>query len=104
MSKTAPVPTLVTYVPKKGKEDEFEQLVRKHWPALEKLGLVTPEKAKLWRGHDKRADKTTFVELFTWKDGESSGIAHQTPEVMAIWEPMGPIMESMQIVQLTPLT
>jgi hypothetical protein len=35
--------------------------------------------------------------MFTWKDGSGSDVAHQSPEVMAIWEPMTPILENMQI-------
>ena len=39
----APVMNIVTYVPKKGKEAELLALVKKHEPALRKVGLVTSE-------------------------------------------------------------
>lgn len=94
---------LVSYYPKKGKEREFLPLLEKHWPALDRLGLVTKTKPQLWRATDIRANRTYFVEQFQWKDGEASGVAHQSPEVMAIWEPMGPILESMQLSEVEPL-
>src|SRR4051812_45224569 len=100
MAKSAPVLTLVTYQPKKGKEAELLALVRKHWPTLQKVGLVTPEPARIWRATDKLKGTVSFVELFSWRDGEASGVAHQTPEVMAVWEPMGAVMEEMSIEQL----
>jgi len=40
--------------------------------------------------------------MFQWKDEKASEIAHQTPEVMAIWEPMGPILENLQLTQIEP--
>jgi hypothetical protein len=44
MSK--PVPTLVIYTPKPGKEAELLPLVEKHWPVLNQIGLSTSEPAK----------------------------------------------------------
>src|SRR5690349_4154867 len=84
----APVRNIVTYVPKPGKEEELLALVKKHEPALRKVGLVTDEPFKLWKAFDIRKRRVQFVEHFSWKDGHSSDVAHQTPEVMAVWEPM----------------
>ena len=39
MAKGKPVLTHVTYMPKKGKEKELMELVKKHWPVLVKAGL-----------------------------------------------------------------
>ncbi len=103
MPSSAPVPTLVIYRAKKGKADELLALVKKHAPALRGVGLITDEPVRTWRAHDKRADATCFVEMFAWRDGEASGLAHQTPEVMAVWEPMGPVLETMSILELEPL-
>src|SRR5262245_24506208 len=105
MSK--PVPTLVIYRPKPGKENELQALVEKHWPVLDKLGLVTSDKAQIWKARDKRRDggpeAPYFIELMSWKDEKSSDIAHQTPEVMAVWEPMGGVLEDLKIVKLEPI-
>ena len=102
MAKSKPVTMLVSYFPKAGKEKELLALVEKHWPTLDRLGLVTKTAARVWRATDIRAKKSYFVEMFEWKDEKSSGIAHQTPEVMAIWEPMGPILENLQLTQIEP--
>lgn len=98
-----PVTNMVTYVPKKGKEAELLALVKKHEPALRKIGLVTSEPFRLWKAFDIRKQRTSFVEYFQWKDGHSSDVAHQTPEVMAVWEPMGPVLEELTICEVEPL-
>lgn len=98
----APVATMVTYVPKKGKEAELLALVKKHEPALRKVGLVTGEPFKVWRASDIRKERVAFVEYFEWKDGRASDVAHETPEVMAVWEPMGPVLEELTICEVEP--
>jgi quinol monooxygenase YgiN len=103
MSKSKPVDTLVIYRAKKGKADELQTLVQKHWPTLHRIGLATAEPAKLWKATDKRSGEVSFIEIFQWRDEAASGIAHQTPEVMAIWEPMGPILEDLKINQIEPV-
>jgi hypothetical protein len=99
----APVETIVTYVPKKGKEAELLELVKKHEPALRKVGLVTSEPFRVWKAFDIRKQRVQYIEHFAWKDGSSSDVAHQTPEVMAVWEPMGPVLEEMTICEVEPL-
>ena len=95
-----PVKTHVTYRPKPGKEEELFALVRKHWPALEGTGLVTSEKAVVYRATNKRTGERYFIEIFSWRDEQASQTAHQTPEVMAVWEPMGPILAGMEIAAI----
>jgi glycerol kinase len=97
---STPVKTLVTYHPKEGKENELLELVRKHWPALSGTGLVTDEQAVVYRAWDKRSGKPHFVEIFSWRDERASSLAHQTPEVMAVWEPMGLVMDSMTLSKI----
>ena len=103
MPKSDPVPTLVIYTPKKGKDKELEGVVEKHWPTLNRLGLVTKEPAKIWRATDKRTGEVYFVEMFSWKDAEAPEIAHQTPDVMATWETMGAFMEDLKLAAIEPL-
>lgn len=98
----APVTNMVTYVPKAGKEAELLALVKKHEQALRKVGLVTGEPFKVWRAFDIRKQRVAFMEQFQWKDGTSSDTAHQTPEVMAVWEPMGPVLEELTICEVEP--
>ena len=102
MSDTNPVSVLVIYRPKEGTEAQFLPILERHWPALDRLGLVTDEPARFWRATGKNG-RTSFVEMFSWKDESSSDVAHQTPEVMAIWEPMGAILEDLQILHVEPL-
>jgi hypothetical protein len=103
MMTPAPVSTLVTYYPKAGRDAELLALLKQHWPVLNRLGLATPRPAKLWRGTDKRTGKTFLVELFEWRDAAASDVAHQTPDVMAVWETMGPLLDDMQITRLEPI-
>jgi hypothetical protein len=102
MNDTTQVPTLVIYRPKEGTEAQFLALLEKHWPALDRAGLVTKDRPKIWRATGKDG-KTSFVEIFSWKDQSASDVAHQTPEVMAVWEPMGAILEGMQINRIEPV-
>lgn len=85
--------------PGRGKRDN---LVKKHWPALRAAGLATGEPATIYRA-DKRSARLYFVEIFSWKDGQASVIAHQTPEVRAIWGPMEPLLESMELAIIEPV-
>jgi quinol monooxygenase YgiN len=100
MTTGKPVKTHVTYRPKPGSEAALFAMVKKHWPAISSTGLVTSEKAVVYRAVNKRSGKEYYIEIFTWRDEEASTIAHQTPEVMAVWEPMGPLLESMEIAAI----
>jgi quinol monooxygenase YgiN len=93
MPKDKPVTVLCTYRPKPGKEKELFDLVKKHWPALHKAGLATNEPAQIYRATEKSSGKVYFVEIYSWKDEKSPQVAHESPEVMKIWEPMGPIID-----------
>jgi quinol monooxygenase YgiN len=101
MSQDKPHTVICRYHVRPGKEDEMIELLKRHWHALHDAGLTTDDKPMIFRAmpsgkpgeaHD---EPNTFVEIFAWKDGNASAIAHQSPEVMAIWEPMGAICEDM---------
>ena len=98
-----PITMLVSYTPKTGKEDEFLALLEQHWPTLEHLGLVTEMRPRIWRTKDIRTNQIHFVEIFQWKNGEASNVAHQSPEVMAIWEPMEPLLDKMVLSEAAEL-
>jgi hypothetical protein len=99
----APVTNIVTYVPKAGKEVELLELVKRHEPALRKAGLCTKEPFRVWKAFDIRKQRTSYIEWFQWKDGNASDFAHQTPEVMAVWEPMGPVLDDLVICEVEEL-
>ena len=99
---------ICTYQVRAEKEDEFRELLSRHWPTLDGLGLVRGDGARVFRGeHD--GGSPFYVEIFEWKDAEAPGVAHRTPEVMAIWEPMGALVEerdgrpSMEFPHVEPL-
>ena len=94
------VTTLVWYYPKSGRVEELIRLVAGHWPTLRRLGLATEQPAQVWRAQDKRTGEPFIVELFAWCSSEASEVAHQTPEVMAVWETMGPLIETMKLARL----
>ena len=96
---------LVMYRVKPGKEEAFLPLLRKHWPALRAIGLATDKPALAYRGESKRnhGPGSVYVETFEWKNAEAPQVAHQTPEVMAVWEPMGPLLDGMDLIALTPV-
>jgi quinol monooxygenase YgiN len=100
---TKTITMLCTYRPKKGKEKELFALVKKHWRTLRSVGLATKEPATLYRATDKQSAGVYFVEIFSWRDEQASAIAHQTPEVMAIWEPMMPLLASMELAIIEPV-
>ena len=97
-----PLLNLCIYKVKPGKEPEMEALLAKHWPALRSAGLATNDPPVIYRGlpatdpKDRHARPSTFYELFSWTSAKGPELAHQMPEVMAVWEPMGAICESME--------
>ncbi len=97
-----PVDVLCIYRVKKGKEAEFRKLLEKHGPALKAAGLSSGQAPTIWKAESGRKPGTIFVELMQWKDEKSSAAAHQMPEVMAVWEPMGELTDGMEFLDLQP--
>jgi hypothetical protein len=97
-----PVHRLVIYRPKPGSLAALEAIVAQHGPVLRKIGLITDAPVQLYRGSDLRKpdDGPFLVEQFVWRDGQAANVAHQTPEVMAVWETMGPHLADMTLITL----
>ncbi len=89
--------THVAYRPKKGKEQELFELVKKHGPALHSTGLIVGGMPQVYKARNIRTGEQFFVEIFSWRDEKAAEIAHQTPEIMAVWGPMTPILEGLEI-------
>ena len=100
-----PVHRLVIYRPKAGSLTALEALVKQHGPVLRRTGLLTDDPVRVYRASDLRAPEAGafLVEEFVWRDGAASDIAHQTPEVMAVWETMGPHLDDMTLITLDPI-
>src|ERR1700735_2550618 len=79
---------ICTYRVRPDAEDEFLGLLRRHWAALHELGFVTDERSQVLRD----IEEPTYVEIFTWVEGGFER-AHEHPDVLAIWEPMEPLLE-----------
>ena len=92
MAKANDSIVVCTYRVKAGREQEFVALLKRHWPTLMKLGLVQDQPRMALKGRD--TDSTScFVEVFAWKEGGFQ-LAHQHPEVLALWEPMEQMCEA----------
>jgi hypothetical protein len=97
--QSGPVDVLCIYRVKSGMEAAFKKILAKHGPALKKAGLSSAKAPVIWQSMT-RDRKTVFVEMMQWKDGGSAAAAHQMPEVMAVWEPMGNMTEGMEFLDL----
>ena len=84
---------LCTYRVKEHHDQEFLRLLSNHYPTLRRLGLVMDEPSLLFRGTDE-SGKSFFVEVLHWKSRDGHKVAEQMPEVLAIWEKMGQLVES----------
>jgi hypothetical protein len=80
---------ICTYRVRPGAEAEFEGLLGRHWRTLHELGFVTDEEALVFRSREGAPD---YAEIFTWVEGGFAR-AHEHPDVLAIWEPMEPLLE-----------
>jgi hypothetical protein len=78
---------ICTYRVRRGREAEFEALLARHWPTLRGLALVTATAPQHFRGSEAGGEPL-FVEIFAWADAQAASLAHEHPEVMAIWEAM----------------
>jgi hypothetical protein len=83
---------MCTYRVKEGKEDEFLALLGRHWPTLRRNELVTATPSVVYRGSDAPG-KTFFVEFLEWANERAPEVAHHSPGVLAVWEPMGMLVE-----------
>jgi hypothetical protein len=105
MSK--PVHRLVTYRPKAGAADKLLAILKQHGPALRKSGLISDLPVRVWRATDLRRDGEApapyFIESFEWRDEQAASNAHELPEIMAVWETMGPHLEGMTLTTLEPV-
>jgi hypothetical protein len=88
-----PATVICHYRVARGNEARFEELLRKHWPTLHGLGLVTDDPPQQFKGNEQDNGEPIYFEIFNWHDGAAAR-AHEHPAVMAIWEPMDQLCES----------
>ena len=87
------ITSLCIYRVKPGAEPSFRELLAKHWPALRRVGLAADVASTVYEGTEGE-NQPLFVELLHWQDAEGPNHAHELPEVMAVWEPMGQLCET----------
>lgn len=88
---SGPVPVLCLYRVRRGEERAFEALLAKHWDTLREQDLAADTPPQYFRRDEDEGP--LYVELFEWKDAEAPATAHELPAVMAVWEPMGALVE-----------
>lgn len=104
-----PVTVICRYEVKPGHGEAMEALLRKHWRTLHEIGLVTDTPARIFRGLPSATPggahgaERSYVEIFEWASAKAPQIAHETPAVMAVWEPMGALCEHMDFPHYEPL-
>ena len=97
---------LVMYRPKPGSEQQLLDLCKAHAPALHASGLLADEPVVLYRANDLRRHGEPapyLIETFEWKSPDAGEAAHQSPEIMAVWEPMTKHLEDLTIIMLEPI-
>jgi hypothetical protein len=90
---TEPISSVARYRVKAGHEDEFIEIVDKHWTTLRDLDLVTDREPEVYVGLERDGSGPLLVEIFDWADEDASRRAHTHPLVSGIWEAMGPLCE-----------
>jgi hypothetical protein len=87
------ITSLCIYRVKAGSERAFRGLLAKHWPTLKRVGLGADAPSTVYEGKEEKG-QPIFFELLNWRDAEGPNKAHELPEVMAVWEPMGKLCEA----------
>jgi hypothetical protein len=76
---------IVTYVVKKGREKEFQRILRRHWKVLRSENLTTNQLPFLLKDPES---PMVYKEIFEWKSNTSFQKAHESKKVQAIWRQM----------------
>jgi hypothetical protein len=98
---------LVIYRAKPGSEQKLLDLCKGHAPALRASGLLADEPVQLYRATDLQRHGETqpyLIETFEWKTPDAGEAAHQSPEIMSVWEPMGNHLAELTIIMLEPIS
>ena len=84
---SSPETVICTFRVKADAEALFAELLRKHWPTLRALELVTDTPEQVFRSVE--ADRPpVIVSVFEWVDAEAAERAHEHPDIADIWEAM----------------
>ncbi len=73
--------SVASFRPKPGKEEELRQVIADRLPLLRRLGFATDREAILMRSRDG-----VLIQVSEWSSDEAIAKAHETPEVLAMWD------------------
>jgi len=83
----------VTYHVQDGKLEDFLAVLKQHYPACRKLGLVLAQPHLILSGKEEGA-KPIVIEILTWKDGDApDSVPEHHPEVKKIWDQLNALVE-----------
>lgn len=72
---------IAAFKPKPGMEDELKQVIAGRLPLLRRLGLAT-DRVNI----TMRSANGTILDVSEWVDDAAIKRAHETPEVLELWE------------------
>src|SRR5687768_13488477 len=81
---------IVTYVVKKGKQQEFEKVLKKHWKVLRSENLTTEQLPFILKDPE---NPSVYKEIFEWKSRSSFQKAHGSEKVQKIWNKLMTLTE-----------
>jgi hypothetical protein len=87
------ITSLCIYRVRKGSEKPFRDLLARHWPTLRRVGLGADIPSVVYQGTEEDGGPV-FFEVLNWKEAAGPDMAHEIPDVMAVWEPMGKLCEA----------
>lgn len=64
-----------------GKEDQLLQVLEERMPLMRRLGLATERQRVTMRSRDG-----TIIDVSEWTSAEAICKAHETPEVLELWQ------------------
>jgi hypothetical protein len=83
----------VTYHVPEGKLDEFLAVLKQHFPACRKDGLVHAEPHLILSGKED-GGKPVVIEILTWNDGDApDSVPEHHPAVKKIWDGLNNLTE-----------
>jgi hypothetical protein len=83
----------VTYHVQQGKLDEFLKVLKEHYPACLKDGLVLESPHLILTGKED-GGKPAVVEILTWRDEDApDSVKEKHPDVAAIWNRLNALVE-----------
>lgn len=84
---------LAHYFVQRGKEAEFDEVLREHRAGLEESGLINDDVPTQIYRITEESGVSTYVEIFDWRDPEAPGIAHTHPIIQPIWGKIASLCE-----------